>query len=116
RKRRGKSLPGRVYSFTPRPSLRGVVRNPSCLILCTAGRQRVGCGGGGPRKRRRRERRRTGKDEVGINKERWPRLEGSLRGTPCASARSRAWARRLANLIDRCLTCNHPSADLCVVT
>jgi hypothetical protein len=31
-KRRVKALPGRLYSFTSAPSLRAMMRNPSCLI------------------------------------------------------------------------------------
>src|SRR5215467_3230412 len=34
-KRRVKSLPGRLYSLTRSPSLRAMIRNPSCLISCS---------------------------------------------------------------------------------
>src|SRR5262249_61428832 len=33
--RRVKSLPGRLYSLTRSPSLRAMIRNPSCLISCS---------------------------------------------------------------------------------
>src|SRR5215469_4194674 len=72
-KRRVKSLPGRAHHLCGDDS-ESIVLN--LMQPQAAGRQRVGFGGEARRDEAGRKSTWTGKHDVGINRQRWPRPEG----------------------------------------
>src|SRR6516225_6164274 len=86
-KRSVRSLPGRLYSLTRSPSLRAMMRKPSCLISCShwlpAGSVWALVGRHGATKPVERR-----VSIAGINRRRWPGREGPLGCALCGGAKT----------------------------